>query len=106
MIRINNKTFKGKSITITDNKVIIDGKDVTPDAKAINIVIEDSIDSINADNCESITVYGDCHSVQTMSGDVECRNITGNVKTMSGDVDAHNISGSVQTMSGDIKTKK
>ena len=106
MIKINNKTFRGNNITITDNKVMIDGKDVTPDAKTINIVVEDSIQSIKADVCETITVYGNCNKVDTMSGDVECRDVTGNVKTMSGDVDAHSIGGSVQTMSGDIKYKK
>lgn len=37
MIIINNKSYIGKSISISGNKVIVDGIDVTPDLKEINI---------------------------------------------------------------------
>lgn len=123
-ITINQKSFQGRNIVINNGKVVIDGKDVTPDGKEINISVVGNIETINADACTKIEVKGDVRSVKTMSGDVEVTgNVTdsatstsgdvevggsvgGNVKTMSGDVDCGDIKGDVSTMSGDIKHRK
>ena len=120
---INNMSHVGKSITIIGDKVIIDGKDVTPDSKSINITINGNIDIMNVDRCSKIEVLtGNVGSISTVSGnivccnvggaissvsgDVECENVTGNIKTTSGDVKCGAVSGSVSTMSGDIRNKK
>jgi hypothetical protein len=121
MITINNSNYGGKNITIINGKVFIDGKDVTPEGKEINISVQGNIDSLEIDFATSIQVHGDVNKlrsgsanvkctnitggVQTGSGDVECTNIEGDVQTGSGDVEATTITGSVKTGSGDIKYK-
>ncbi len=105
-IVINGVTISGgRNITVRNGKVIVDGKDVTPDAKEINISVTGKVDRLEADACSKISVTGDVGSVETMSGNVDVGgNITGSVETMSGDVDCGgSIGGSVSTMSGDVK---
>ena len=107
MIKINNKVYKGQSITIINNKIIVDGNDVTPDSKDINIIVEGNIESIKADTCNTITVNGSTNSISTKSGDVEVSgNVSGSISTMSGDVNCETVEGNISTMSGDIKYKK
>ncbi len=119
MIKVNQTSYSGRSVTIINNKVYIDGKDVTPDAKEINISVEGDIEKLEVDYCSKLEVKGNVGSLRsgsgdvicgdvtngltTGSGDVTCGNIAGNVSTGSGDVEANNISGSVKTGSGDIE---
>lgn len=112
-IKINNSTisgsFNGKSISMTvkDGKVIVDGVDVTPEGKTINIQIVGDVKDLSVDACDKLTVNGDVSSVKTQSGDIDITgNVSGDVKTMSGDIKCENIGGDVSTMSGDIKYKK
>lgn len=107
MIVINGKSFSGNSISIYGNKVIIDGKDCTPDSKEINITVNGNLSKLKADVCNTIQINGDCGNVQTQSGDVEIEGaVSGSVSTMSGDVDCGDIGGNVSTMSGDIKQRR
>jgi hypothetical protein len=110
MVVINGVSIDGnsRSVVISNGKVIVNGKDVTPeDTKDINIVINGHIETLDVDTCNKITITGDVGSVSTLSGDVNITgNVLGSVKTMSGDVDCEEISGSVKTMSGDIKHRK
>lgn len=121
VVIINGNRFVGDNITIKNNKVLIDGKDMTPDAKEINITVEGNVEDLDVDYCNTLQVTGnvntlrsgsgdvtcnDVHNgVQTGSGDVDCNNINGYVQTGSGDVSAQTITGSVKTGSGDIKYK-
>jgi hypothetical protein len=105
-IRINGISITaGRSITVNGNRVFIDGKDVTPDAKDIRIEVSGNIERLEADACNSIGVTGDVGNIATQSGDVNVGGgIRGSVQTMSGDVDCGGpIGGSVSTMSGDIR---
>ena len=104
MIIINGKKYNGKSISINNNKIIIDGKDCTPDSKTIDITVQGNINELNVDSCNSLMVIGEVAAIKTQSGDVECNIVNGNVSTMSGDVKCNNIGGSVKTMSGDINS--
>jgi len=105
-IIINNRSISGRNISINNNKIIIDGIDVTPDSKTITIKVEGNIESINADVVDIIEVNGSVDDIKTMSGNVSVSgNISGNVKTMSGNVSCGNIDGNVKTMSGNIKHK-
>jgi hypothetical protein len=125
MIRINNNDYVGRSISISGNKIIIDGKDVTldhKDSKVITISVTGDLDNLDVDYCDKIEITGNvskartgsgdinCGSItngaQTGSGDIECESINGDVQTGSGDVKATTISGSVKTGSGDIKYRK
>jgi hypothetical protein len=107
-ISINGMNINARgSIVVSNGKVIVNGIDVTPDAKEINIVINGDTDKIQVDACNSFQMTGNAGSIKTMSGDVEISgDITESVSTMSGDVDCGNIGGSVSTMSGDIKQRK
>lgn len=103
-MKINGKSFFGRSISITRNNITIDGVtniDVTPEIKVEVFGGCNSIDSASGD----VVVHGSVQAIETMSGDVTCENVYGPVSTMSGDVRCGDISGSVSTMSGDIKNK-
>jgi hypothetical protein len=104
IIRINNNGYVGNSIVITNGKVIVDGKDVTPDSKEINISVEGDVAELRVDACSRVSGAGNAGNVKTQSGDVKVAgDVTGNVQSMSGDVDCGSIGGSVSTMSGDVK---
>lgn len=102
MIQINNKGYAGRSITIVNGKVIVDGKDVTPEGKEITISVQGNIDSLEVDYANSISITGDVYKARSGSGDISCGNITGGAQTGSGDIDCGVINGDVQTGSGDV----
>lgn len=102
-IRINNNSYVGNSVVITNGKIIIDGKDVTPNSKEINISIEGDINELKVDACNKVSVTGNVKNVSTKSGDIEVTgNVEGSIQTMSGDVECGNVGGSISTMSGDV----
>lgn len=107
-IKINGITIEssGSSVNIKNGKVIIDGKDVTPDSKEISIVVTGNVESIDCDTCNEITINGDAGSVKTMSGDVNVEGtIKGNCQNMSGNITAAGkIHGNATTMSGNIRS--
>jgi hypothetical protein len=104
---INNNTYSGNNIVISKGKVIIDGKDVTPDSKEININIQGDINELKVDACDKLSVTGNVKNVSTKSGDIDITgNVEGSIQTMSGDVDCGNVGGSISTMSGDVKHRK
>lgn len=108
-IRINGISIvAGRNISVVNNRVFIDGKDVTPDAKDIRIEVAGDVEKLEADACNSITVTGNVGNVSTQSGNVDVGgSVGGSVQTMSGDVDCGGaISGSVSTMSGDVKHRR
>ena len=109
VIKINQKTYRGRNIQISGNRVIIDGKEVKDeDQKIINITVEGDLEKLNVESAETVIVKGNVNGdAKTMSGDLEVGgDVTGNVKTMSGDVRCGNIGGKVKTMSGDIKHRQ
>lgn len=103
---INGVIYQGKSITVINGKVVIDGVDVTPDSKVINIEISGDVDELVVTDCNNIKVSGKVHSICTSTGDIHCGDVTGNVHTQTGDVKCGNIAGNVKTQTGDIKYKK
>lgn len=106
-VRVNGVSYSGRNITIENGKVIIDGNNVTPDEKEINILVDGNINELKVDDCEKVTITGQVGTVKTMSGSVEILgNVNGNVKTMSGSVQCDDVGGSVETMSGSIKHRK
>lgn len=106
-IIINGKNYSGNSIIISGNKVVVNGVDVTPDSKQINIKVEGNISELKVDSCDKIDVIGDVSNIKSQSGDIKITgNVNGSVNTMSGDVDCGAIGGSVNTMSGDITHKR
>jgi len=106
-IIINGTTYSGDSVVITNGKVIINGTDVTPDSKEINIKVEGNISELKIGACNKLEITGDVSNVKTQSGDVEISgNVLGSVQTTSGDVECGNVGGSISTTSGDVKHRK
>lgn len=85
-VTIDGKTFSGRSISISGNKVIIDG--VEQGGELVGNI--------------TVTVNGGCNSVKTQSGDVNVQGDVTTVSTMSGDVTAKSVTSSISTMSGDV----
>jgi hypothetical protein len=91
------------NISVRNGRVLVDGKDVTPDAKDIRIEVHGDVGQITADSCVTITVTGAVRGdVSTQAGDVQCGDVGGSVATMAGDVKCGRVAGNVKTMSGDI----
>lgn len=107
------------NVTIRNGQVIVNGKDVTPNAKEINIVINGPVDKLEVDTCNKIEVTGDVTgiktttgnvaitgsvsgSVQTTLGNVTCGDVMSSVDTTLGDVNCGTIAGSVSTTLGDV----
>ena len=66
-ITINGQSYNGKEAEL---RMFVDGKEQAGSFTG-SIKIE---------------IYGDCEEVETMSGNVRCKNVSGNVQTMSGDI--------------------
>jgi hypothetical protein len=106
-ISINGKVYVGNSIHISNNRVVIDGIDQTPDSKNINIVVEGNVATLEADVCDTVTVNEHVGSISTQTGDVEVSgNVSGDIKTQTGDVKCEAVGGNVKTQTGDIKYRK
>jgi hypothetical protein len=104
---INGATYisSGGSVTVVGNRVIIDGKDMTPDAKEIRIEVTGNVESLSVDACNTVHVNGSAGDVSTQSGDVTCGDVKGSVSTMSGDIRCGSVGGNAKTMSGDISRR-
>lgn len=105
-VTVNSVVIKdGQTIIVRDNKVIVDGKDVTPDTKEIHITVSGKVEQLTADVCNQISITGDAGIVSTQTGNVKIEgNVNSFVRTMSGNIDVHGtITGNISTMSGDIR---
>jgi hypothetical protein len=102
-IRINGVTYSGDNLIVNGNKVVIDGRDVTPEEKEITITVNGNLENLNVGYCKEIhVVEGNVNTLTTTSGNVYCKDITGNVETTSGDIECSDIHGNVETTSGDV----
>ena len=122
-IKFNSMTVNGDSISISKNKVTVDGVDYSYEYDNLKIEITGDVHSLNVVACQSLSVTGNAGDIETTSGDISVAgdvdgninttsgdidtegNISGSVKTLSGDVECGDINGNVQTMSGDIDAK-
>lgn len=93
-VNINGKSYQGQNVSVVNNKVFVDGVEVTDNevVKAKEIKIE---------------VYGDVNQVETVSGDIIVSGNVENVKTVSGDVKVFgSVTSNIKTVSGDIIKSK
>lgn len=102
-IIINGNSYGGSSVVIRGNKVVVDGVDVTPDSKVIDIKVVGNIDELTVDYCSKLMVEGNVNNVRTSSGNVECKAVTGDITCSSGDVECGNVGGNISTSSGDVR---
>lgn len=94
----------GRSISVRNGEVIIDGKvyEGLPEAKIINIEVTGNVDQVG-NMSGGVKVTGNAGSINTTSGDVSVGgDVSGSVNSVSGDIRAKAISGSCRTVSGDI----
>jgi len=102
-ITIDGRDFVGSHIIVDgDGSVTIDG--VCQSEKLIgdiNIIVHGDVDIL--ENTSGRVAAGNVGSLKTVSGDIDCLDVSGNVQTVSGDVSCRNITGSVKSVSGDIK---
>lgn len=105
-ISINGVTIRGNNICISNGKITVDGKNVTPDSKTINIAVDGNINVLEVDCCDKVIVNGSSNSVQTVSGDIECSDVDGPVSTVSGDIVCGKVGGKITTVSGDVMHRR
>jgi len=107
---INGKRYiGGRNITVTGDKIVIDGKVVSgyENEKNITIVIESElVENVKLD-AGTITVNGNVAKATTGSGNIKVKgDLVGDIKVGSGDIAVDgNISGNVQTGSGDVNVR-
>lgn len=133
IIKVNDKSYVSNSLVtrvtqtisnVNNSQIIINGVDVTPNDKVINISVEGNLDVLDVSVANQININGDVNSLtsvsgdvnvtgivkgslRTTSGDIECGNIGGDVNSTSGNIDVSGtIGGSVKTISGDVKYRK
>lgn len=105
-ITINGVTYSGESVSVRGGRVIVDGKDVTPEAASrITLEVHGDLQSFQADRCDTVAVHGNVGSVSTVSGSVTCGDIGGSVSTVSGSVNCRDVGGKVSTTSGSINQR-
>ena len=96
---IKNSSIEGNSISIINNKIFVDGKEIETEEKVVNIIVEGNLDKLEVDCCNSIKVNGVTVSNGniTISGDVR-----GNVNNVNGNIIVRAINGNCKTTNGDI----
>lgn len=100
----NNCIAAGGSLIINGKRIFIDGKEQSFEEQfsEIHITIQGDVEIIDGEF--DTLKAGNVGSINTVSGDIKCGDISGSVATMSGDVTCRKIGGHVSTMSGDIRT--
>lgn len=78
------------SISIINNKIFVDGKEIETEEKVINIIVEENLDKLEVDCCNSIKVNG------------VTKDVKGNVNNINGNIIAKAINGNCKTTNGDI----
>jgi hypothetical protein len=119
-MNINNLNFDGKNITIKNNKIIVDGKDITASVMMTSggvgqskyvINITGDVENITVDQCEKITIGGNAIKTSTKNGDISVKgnvvahmNATDVVTTHNGNITiGGDVTGNVATKMGNVK---
>ena len=87
---IKNSSIEGNSVSIINNKIFVDGKEIETEEKVINIIVEENLDKLEVDCCNSIKVNG------------VTKDVKGNVNNINGNIIAKAINGNCKTTNGDI----
>ena len=108
-ITINGVSIRsGQNITIRNNRVIVDGEDVTPDAKEISIAVTGDVERLEASGCTSVEVSGNAGSISSKAGDVQVGgDVAGGIHSKAGNVDIDgSVGGDVSVTAGNIRYRK
>lgn len=102
-VTIDGKTFSGSSISISGNKVIVDG--VTQEGELvgdINVTVNGDCQSVENSN-GTVEVKGSAGSVRTSNGRITCGNVGGDVTSSNGTITCGAVTGNVRTSNGNIR---
>jgi hypothetical protein len=91
-IKVNDVKHIGRQVNMVGGRVIVDGKDVTPeDIRQITIIVEGDIEQLHVDACDKISITGNVGNVAISAGNIECGNILGNARVYSGGITCDSI---------------
>ena len=100
---IKNSSIEGNSVSIINNKIFVDGKEIETEEKVINIIVEGNLDKLEVDCCNSIKVNGVTKDVEVSNGNISINgDVKGNVNNINGNIIAKAINGNCKTINGDI----
>ena len=100
---IKNSSIEGNSISIINNKIFVDGKEIETEEKVINIIVEGNLDKLEVDCCNSIKVNGVTKDVEVSNGNISINgDVKGNVNNINGNIIVKAINGNCKTINGDI----
>ena len=100
---MENINIKGNNVSIINNKIFVDGKEIGIEEKVINIIVEGNLDKLEVDCCNSIKVNGVTKDVEVSNGNITISgDVKGNVNNINGNIIAKVINGNCKTKNGDI----
>ena len=100
---MGNINIKGNNVSIINNKIFVDGKEIGTEEKEINIIVEGNLDKLEVDCCNSIKVNGVTKDVEVSNGNITISgDVKGNVNNINGNIIAKVINGNCKTKNGDI----
>ena len=100
---MGNINIKGNNVSIINNKIFVDGKEIETEEKVINIIVEGNLDKLEVDCCNSIKVNGVTKDVEVSNGNITISgDVKGNVNNINGNIIAKVINGNCKTKNGDI----
>ena len=100
---MGNINIKGNNVSIINNKIFVDGKEIGTEEKEINIIVEGNLDKLEVDCCNSIKVNGVTKDVEVSNGNITISgDVKGNVNNINGNIIAKAINGNCKTINGDI----
>ena len=102
-IKNSSISIEGNNVSIINNKIFVDGKEIETEEKVINIIVEGNLDKLEVDCCNSIKVNGVTKDVEVSNGNIFINgDVKGNVNNINGNIIAKAINGNCKTINGDI----
>ena len=100
---MGNISIKGNNVSIINNKIFVDGKEIGTEEKEINIIVERNLDKLEVDCCNSIKVNGVTKDVEVSNGNITISgDVKGNVNNINGNIIAKVVNENCKTKNGDI----
>lgn len=100
---MGNINIKGNNVSIINNKIFVDGKEIGTEEKEINIIVEGNLDKLEVDCCNSIKVNGVTKDVEVSNGNITISgDVKGNVNNINGNIIAKVVNENCKTKNGDI----
>ena len=102
-IKNSSISIEGNNVSIINNKIFVDGKEIETEEKVINIIVEGNLDKLEVDCCNSIKVNGVTKDIEVSNGNIAISgDVKGNVNNVNGNIIAKVINGNCKTINGDI----